>query len=123
MGEGIMGDLSINFSRHEFACKCGCGFNTVDTELLKKLETIRAEFGMPVSISSGCRCEDHNRSVGGSENSQHLFGRAADFSINGVRPIEIAKFVDRMHGDKYGLGVYSMWVHFDTRSNGPARWG
>ena len=25
-----MGDLSENFSRSEFECKCGCGFATVD---------------------------------------------------------------------------------------------
>ena len=28
-----MGDLTKNFSRSEFACKCGCGFDDIDLVL------------------------------------------------------------------------------------------
>jgi hypothetical protein len=34
--------ISENFARSEFRCKCGCGLDTVDTELLRLLENIRA---------------------------------------------------------------------------------
>ena len=54
-----MGDVSDNFSRSEFACKCGCGFNSVDVALLDALEQVREKFG-PVSITSGNRCPKHN---------------------------------------------------------------
>jgi uncharacterized protein YcbK (DUF882 family) len=109
------------FKRSEFACKCGCGFDTVDYELIEVLNDIRTHFKTPVIINSGCRCEDHNRAVGGSSNSQHLYGRAADIVVLDVAPQEVYDFVD----SKYfglGLGLYSNWVHIDTRTNGPARW-
>ena len=67
-----MGDISKHFNRAEFACKDGCGFDTVDAELLAKLEEIREHFDQPVIINSACRCHDHNAVIGGTENSQHL---------------------------------------------------
>ena len=33
-----MGDLTSNLSRHEFACECGCGFDTVDFELVTVIQ-------------------------------------------------------------------------------------
>ena len=33
-----MGDLTRNFSRNEFKCKCECGFDTVDYELVTILQ-------------------------------------------------------------------------------------
>ena len=79
-----MGDLSENFDLDEFECKCGCGFDTVDQELVDILEEIRSHFKtmyggrVRVKVNSGCRCPDHNLSVGGSQSSQHLLGTAAD---------------------------------------------
>ena len=52
------------FKRSEFACKCGCGFDTVDYELVKVLEYIREHFDRPLQINSGCRCATHNRTLG-----------------------------------------------------------
>lgn len=118
-----MGDLSKNFSRSEFACRDGCGRDTVDIELIKVLEEVRARFARPISISSGYRCHIHNANSGGSTGSQHLWGRAADFSIEGVSPVKIAKFIDSKYGNKYGLSIYPSWVHLDTRTDGPSRWG
>ena len=42
------------------------------------LEPLREHFGMPVVVSSGYRCKELNRVVGGVWNSQHLTGEAAD---------------------------------------------
>ena len=44
----------------------------------KVLEPLRQQFGEPVIISSGYRCLELNRLVGGVRNSQHLTGEAAD---------------------------------------------
>ena len=118
-----MGDLRKNFNRSEFLCRDGCGRDTVDSELINLLEEIRIHFARPITISSGHRCYIHNAAIGGGKNSQHLFGRAADFSIEGVSPVKIAKFIDRRYSDKYGLGIYSSWIHIDTRSGPAARWG
>ena len=42
------------------------------------LEPLREHFGEPVYVSSGYRCEELNRAVGGVRNSQHMRGEAAD---------------------------------------------
>lgn len=81
-----MGDLTENFSRKEFACKCGCGYGMregdVDPELLILLQFIRDAWNKPLHISSGCRCITHNRVIGGSLASKHLLGKAVDLIFN-----------------------------------------
>ena len=111
-----MDKLSHNFNRSEFACKCGCGFDTVDTELLTLLINVRAKFDQPVTITSGCRCPAHNEAVGGSRNSQHKLGRAADIIVHNIEPDDVAEFLDGImwHG---GIGRYSTFTHVDTRTN------
>ncbi len=74
------------FKRSEFACKCGCGFDTVDAELLAILVNLRRHYGQPITIHSGCRCQKHNKAVGGVINSQHLIGRAADVTVKKCGP-------------------------------------
>jgi uncharacterized protein YcbK (DUF882 family) len=117
----MMGDLSPNFSRHEFACKCGCGLDTADAETLVMLETIRQHYGVPVTITSGCRCEAHNRAVGGSPDSQHVQCRAADIVVQGVEPGRVQAYCKRIWPGKYGIGSYDWGTHIDSRSE-CARW-
>lgn len=116
-----MGDISEHFNRSEFACKCGCGFDTVDIELIEILETVRHRFMRPITITSGCRCADHNYKIGGSKDSQHIKARAADFKVQGVEPKEVYEFLCSTFKDKFGFGLYSAWVHGDSRQ-AKARW-
>lgn len=77
-----MGDLSRNFSRSEFECKCGCGEAEVSPLLIEHLQKLRDYTGEPIRITSGLRCEAHNAAVGGAINSQHLKGLAADIVVS-----------------------------------------
>ena len=45
------------------------------------LDPIRDRFCAPVIITSGYRCPQVNKLVGGANNSQHMSGCAADFHI------------------------------------------
>lgn len=117
-----MRKLSPHFSRWEFACRCGCGFDTVDAELLEALETVRQFYGLPVVITSGCRCAAHNAAVGGSLGSQHLYGRAADIVVQGMTPQGVANFLEQNFPGRYGIGRYKTFTHLDTRGTA-ARWG
>ena len=45
------------------------------------LEPLRKHYGKPIRITSGFRCEELNKAVGGVGRSQHLFGEAADLSV------------------------------------------
>jgi uncharacterized protein YcbK (DUF882 family) len=116
-----MGDLSKHFNRSEFACKCGCGKNTVDAELVEVLEHLRSVVAEPITITSGNRCPTHNKKVGGSPASRHQFSIAADFKVKGWKPEEVYALLDEWYDDKYGLGLYSGWVHLDVRPE-KARW-
>ena len=116
-----MGDLSSNFSRAEFACKCGCGLDTVDVELLAIVETIRQHYDASVKVTSGCRCPARNEQEGGSEKSQHLVCRAADIQVEGVEAVEVFEYLDNLFPNTHGLGKYRIFTHVDSRSQ-KARW-
>lgn len=66
------------FKPEEFACKCGCGVNNIQEELIKKLNVARNIAGVPFKITSGYRCPEHNKKVGGVANSSHIDGSAVD---------------------------------------------
>lgn len=75
--------MSAHFSYVEFQCKCGGRFSDCQRiwekrEHVRRLEAYRASVRAPVRIASGCRCEGHNRAVGGAAASQHLFGASSD---------------------------------------------
>ena len=42
------------------------------------LDRLRSEWGRPIIVTSGYRCKELNAAVGGTRNSQHLKGQAAD---------------------------------------------
>lgn len=112
--------ISPHFHREEFACKCGCGMDTVDAELLEMLEDVRFHFNSPVTINSANRCIDHNKKCGGSTNSQHLRSRAADINVANVHSEDVYNYLDLRYS-QCGLGLYDSFVHVDSRGN-KARW-
>ena len=119
-----MGDLSEHFSRSEFACKCGCGFDFVDAELIRVLENLRAKLGnRKIEITSGCRCPHHNALEGGARNSKHLLGIAADIKVAGWPPSAVAECLEDLYPGQYGLGRYlkKTITHIDVRKT-TARW-
>ena len=123
-----MGDLSKHFNRREFACKCGCGDDSVDYQTVVELEDVREHFGARIDISSAYRCLRHNNKpvseggVGSNSASQHPRARAVDFTVEGIGPPEVQAYLKLKHPGKYGIGSYSKFTHLDTRTNGPARW-
>ena len=113
----------------EFACRDGSDPIFVEEELAALLEAIRLHFGCPVAITSGFRTAAHNASIpGASPHSQHLYGRAADFRVEGVSVAEAAAYAETLLPGKGGIGRYPPrkgracgWVHLDTRG-AKARW-
>ncbi|KMQ73774.1 D-Ala-D-Ala carboxypeptidase family metallohydrolase [Marinobacter subterrani] len=85
------------------------------------MQDVRKHFNAPITITSGCRCESHNANVGGSPNSQHLRGRAADIQVEGVDPPLVSQWLEKTYPD-LSIGRYDTFTHIDTRTNGPARW-
>ena len=113
--------LSENFSREEFACKCGCGQDLVDAELITVLERLREWADAPITITSGNRCQIYNNKIGGSPSSQHLLSKAADIQVKGFTPREVYNILNRWYSDAYGIGQYITFVHIDVRAK-KGRW-
>jgi uncharacterized protein YcbK (DUF882 family) len=109
-----------HFKTSEFACK-HCGEVKVSNHLLSILELVRLRFGKPVIVTSGYRCEVHNKNVGGAPKSKHIEGIAADIKVKGIKPSDVFDFLDETFPDQYGIGLYSSWVHIDDREI-KARW-
>ena len=112
-----------NFYRSEFACKCSCGFATVDAVTLKILVSVREKFQSPVIITSAARCPEYNAKVGGAKNSKHLEGLAVDFYVRDVMLEIVHKHVEIIMEGWGGIGFYpnQNFIHVDARTN-PARW-
>ena len=125
--------LSAHFRRHEFACHCGCGADTVDAELITVLEELRSwaqtqpkataqDTEAQVHVNCGMRCPKHNAAIGGVPNSQHLLGKAADVRVTGLTPGEVAAHLEQKYPDTHGVGLYFNFTHVDVRCE-KARWG
>ena len=122
--------MTKNFQKSEFDCKCGCEMPddvlVNITKLANQLQYIRDNVAMPITINSAYRCEAHNKSIGGSKNSQHILGKAADIVVNGYDPsLEIHPLIEELINEgqilQGGLGDYKNFTHYDIRKN-KARW-
>ena len=117
----MMSKISPHFSREEFSCNCGCGFDAIHLPLLEMLEKIRVHFGKPLKTTSVNRCLDHNRRCNSKDTSQHVRGVAADIKMKGVTPQELYDYIQESI-DPNGLGIYKTWIHIDDRTGSYARW-
>jgi uncharacterized protein YcbK (DUF882 family) len=117
---------SNHFSPKECECKCGvCTQQRFDDKLLKMLEEVREEVGLPIKITSGFRCaryqeilrnKGYETAVG---TSSHEMGMAADIRCDDMLKLETACL--RVFAN-YSLGKSNTFIHLDIRSGGPRRW-
>ncbi|MDF0697935.1 D-Ala-D-Ala carboxypeptidase family metallohydrolase [Rhizobium sp. MC63] len=93
-------------------------------DLLKVIKTVENHFGRPVIVTSGYRDEEHNRLVGGADESMHKSCEAADIQIDGVSKWDIAAYI-RSLPDRGGVGTYCHTdsVHLDTGKSRDWNWG
>ena len=112
--------LSTNFRVKEFACADGSDPVFVDSELVAILQKIRTHFGASVTITSAYRTPTHNKKIGGTTYSQHLYGKAADIKVSGVSPAKVATYAETLLSSG-GVGRYDTFTHIDVRGT-KARW-
>ena len=84
------------FKLEEFKCGCNSsctGYPVVLSEkLLILLDTLRKNYGKPVTITCGVRCKTYNTSLKGSvTNSGHVLGTAVDIYIPGITNTEAGR--------------------------------
>jgi uncharacterized protein YcbK (DUF882 family) len=121
--------MTKNFKLKEFECNDGSKMPLEVYEnvikLANQLQFLRDYTGRPITINSAYRSPEHNAKVGGSKTSQHLLGKAADITIQSLKPAEvfmiIEELIDMGHMLQGGLGLYDTFVHYDIRKS-KARW-
>jgi len=106
-----MSKLTKNFSRKEFACRCGCGFDDISMDLVQRLQRLRDRIGKPLYVNSGCRCPAHNAAVRGAKKSYHLRGMAADVNAD-MNPVVLAQEATAWFN---GIIVHPWGAHLDIR--------
>jgi len=113
--------LSANFKVKEFACKDGSDPVFIAPSLVEVLQKIRTHFGKAVNINSAYRTPTYNKKIGGATYSQHCYGTAADIRISGVKPKDVAAYVETLMPNCGGIGIYSNFIHVDVRAT-KSRW-
>lgn len=115
---------SLHFTAAELNCRCGCGVNLCGHETYAMLEEFRRATGnMPVTVTSGYRCAEHNKAEGGALHSQHLLGNAADIVMPGKTAAQlerIAWMCDTVVG--IGRNDHTGMLHIDCRPGADVKW-
>lgn len=111
---------------HHSAGTCG-GLNEVPPEGLwdninktaEVLDQLRSRLGVPIRLTSIYRNKAYNNCLSGAaSNSFHMQFKAADFKAGGGTPTQWRDELRRMRDDgvfQGGIGLYSTFVHVDTR--------
>ena len=92
-----MSQITRNFTDTEFTRSNTAIKNNINNKLpdeytdnmmrvLNLLQVIRDSWNAPIIISSGYRCKELNKKVGGASNSDHVYGAAVDFHTVSNKP-------------------------------------
>ena len=109
--------LTENFNSEEFDCKCGKCRMEINPLFVIKLQRARNIANLPFKILSGCRCEEHNKKVGGVKNSAHVKSLAADIEVN-PKTKEIILSALRKAGF-IRIGIADSFLHCDIDKDLP----
>ena len=110
----------------EFRCQCGGNHETlISSELIEKLEALYATLNCSkIIVTSGYRCPEHDKAVGGTSSGQHTKGTAADVCCYGQdgQPIS-SKTVCCKAQDLGFTGISNItssyqYTHLDVRTSG-----
>ena len=116
--------LSPHFNAREFRCQCGQPHETlIVSELVDKLEALYTALNCSkIIVTSGYRCPEHDKAVGGTSSGQHTKGTAADVCCYGQdgQPISsktvCCKAQDLGFGGIANITTSYQYTHLDVRT-------
>ena len=88
------------------------------------LDPLREAYGKPIHVNSGYRCPQLNTLVGGSINSQHMRGEAADICPVKSEKLKVKSGLDEMaqilidNGKFDQLIIYPTFIHVSYKRLG-----
>ena len=87
--------------------------SNMDESFLRMLDSAREAAGTPFRINSEFRTPKHNKKVGGSENSSHLRGFAADIHVasNSTRYVILEALLNVGFNR---IGIADTFIHVDA---------
>lgn len=118
--------LSPHFNAREFRCQCGKTHEIlIASKLVDKLEALYTALNCSkIIVTSGYRCPDHDKAVGGTSSGQHTKGTATDVCCYGQdgQPIS-SKTVCCKAQDLGFTGIANItssyqYTHLDVRTSG-----
>jgi len=109
--------LTENFNLSELHSKDGSDMPSEVFDnlliLIKKVQKLRSESGLPFKVNSAYRSIEHNKKVKGAVNSLHTKGMAID--ISAPEGTKLRQFLlSKRENWQGGFGLYSWGVHLDT---------
>ena len=125
--------LSEHFSLAEFIFSQTAARNGIDNTPSPKtianmkrlcaqvLEPLRAHVQQPIRVSSGYRCPELNRRIGGAPESQHIKGEAADIVVAGWTPRQLCDWIHANCDYDQVIEEYGRWTHVSLNSSSANR--
>jgi len=111
-----------HFTEREMGCKglaCCGGKALMQPDFMMMLESLRVAVDEPLPVTSGYRCPDHNKAVGGGP--AHPMGVAADIAVSRGLAYKTLKLA-LLHGFT-GIGINQTgdrrFLHLDTMKDSP----
>jgi zinc D-Ala-D-Ala carboxypeptidase len=81
------------------------------------LQPLRDSIGLPIKITSGYRSPELNKAIGGSQNSQHSNGEAADIVVIGLTPQQVClKIIELNLPFDQLIHEFNSWTHVSYSS-------
>lgn len=116
--------LSAHFNVQEFKCQCGKSHDIlIDSGLIDKLEALYTALNCSkIIVTSGYRCSEYDKAVGGTGGGQHTKGTAADACCYGQdgQPISsktvCCKAQDLGFGGIANITSSYQYTHLDVRT-------
>lgn len=109
--------VTEHFMYSDFICNCCDTLRIIPAfyRHVSLLERMRIDTGIPIEITSGYRCKDHNAKSGGAKRSWHLLFATDIKPADGDHEKLALLYKHALELGFGGIGRYDTFIHLDLR--------